>query len=406
MRATINNTLVAQLKPTGKAFDVCDTKLRGFLIRVNPSGSMTYVCQYKRGRRFSIGRVGVLTPAQARDRAREILGDATKGIDPNEVKREKNKQITLRKFIEQEYLPWAKVHRKSGAQAVARINRCFLKEFGSTPLSQLTPIVIEKWRSKRLNRGTKQQTLNIDIATLKAALSKAVTWGFISDHPLKKIELLKVDQVKKVRFLTQEEENRLRQALDEREALIKQQRASANQWRKERGYTEFPHLTDDTFADHVKPMVLLSINTGLRQGEMFTLAWENIDLATASITITGDLAKSGKTRHVPLNSEALAVLTTWHNQTEQTRGLVFPSKGGHPFNNVRKAWHGLLQRAGIKEFRWHDLRHHFASMLVMAGVDLNTVRELLGHSDIKMTLRYAHLAPEHKANAVEKLVRK
>jgi len=83
---------------------------------------------------------------------------------------------------------------------------------------------------------------------------------------------------------------------------------------------------------------------------------------------------------------------------------VFPGQTGAPLNNVRRSWEGVLQAAHITRFRWHDLRHTFASKLVMAGVDLNTVRELLGHSDYKMTQRYAHLAPEHKAAAVAKLV--
>jgi integrase len=123
-----------------------------------------------------------------------------------------------------------------------------------------------------------------------------------------------------------------------------------------------------------------------------------------TITIHGDNAKSGKTRHLPLNATALSALKSWKEQQEDVDGLVFPSVEGKPFDNVNKAWHRVLKDASINNFRWHDLRHHFASKLVMAGVDLNTVRELLGHSDIKMTLRYAHLAPEHKAAAVAKLV--
>jgi site-specific recombinase XerD len=74
-------------------------------------------------------------------------------------------------------------------------------------------------------------------------------------------------------------------------------------------------------------------------------------------------------------------------------------------HDVNTSWGNVLVDAKIENFRWHDMRHHFASHLVMAGVDLNTVRELLGHADLKMTLRYAHLAPEHKAAAVAKLMK-
>jgi integrase len=150
-------------------------------------------------------------------------------------------------------------------------------------------------------------------------------------------------------------------------------------------------------------MVLLSINTGLRRGEIFTLRWNNVDLDRALLTIEGSYAKSGKTRHVPLNTEALNVLTLWKNQSV-SKDLVFPNKDGLPFDSLKKSWGALLEMAEITNFRWHDLRHHFASKLVMASVDLNTVRELLGHADLTMTLRYAHLAPEHKANAVSKLI--
>ena len=97
------------------------------------------------------------------------------------------------------------------------------------------------------------------------------------------------------------------------------------------------------------------------------------------------------------------MLKAWRTQTTSDE-LVFPSKHNIPFDNVKKGWANILKKAIITKFRWHDMRHHFASKLVMAGGDLNTVRVLLGHSDITMTLRYAHLGPEHKANAVAKLV--
>ena len=166
----------------------------------------------------------------------------------------------------------------------------------------------------------------------------------------------------------------------------------------------YNNLDNLYFIDHLKPMVLISINTGLRRGELFNLTWDMIDFDKRILTVYGNIAKSGKSRHVPLNNEAYEALFKWYQQANSTNNLVFPGKNGNVFSNIKKSWLNLLKLAGIEKFRWHDMRHHFASKLVMAGVDLNTVRELLGHSEISMTLRYAHLAPEHKAEAVAKLI--
>ena len=105
-----------------------------------------------------------------------------------------------------------------------------------------------------------------------------------------------------------------------------------------------------------------------------------------------------------LNTEAIAVLRKWQSSHHTKEDLVFRNARGLRFTHVKTSWSRLLNMADIENFRWHDMRHTFASKLVMKGVDLNTVREFLGHTDIKMTQRYAHLAPEHKARAVELLV--
>lgn len=151
------------------------------------------------------------------------------------------------------------------------------------------------------------------------------------------------------------------------------------------------------------PMVLLSINTGLRQGELFHLDWSMVNLSEGSLILAGGITKNSSSRYIPLNDEAKHIMQCLHNKSVIKEGLVFPSKNNQPFNNIKRSWSSVLKKAQITQFRWHDLRHHFASKLVMAGVDLNTVRELLGHSDIKMTLRYSHLASEHKVNAVRKI---
>jgi integrase len=401
MIASISASVISKLSPKNKPYDVRDERLTGFILRVNCSGSMMYMCEYARGKRITIGKVDVLSPAQARDRAKEILADAVRGIELHNKKPQK--VSTFASYIENNYQAWMELNRKSGKGSIGRIKTQFLKILGDKPLSQVTPWLVEQWRTRRLKEGIKPSTVNRDLLALKSALSKAIEWGLIDTHPLAKLKLSKVDTHSKVRYLSREEENRLREALDKREEKIKLARDRGNLWRQERGYAAMKDLQAQIFADHMRPMILLSLNTGLRQGELFSLTWKDFNFKQALLTIAGESSKSGKTRHIPLNVEALDVLQVWHQQTKG-EGLIFSSKNNQRFNNVKTAWKNILKEAQIDSFRWHDMRHHFASSLVMAGVDLNTVRELLGHSDITMTLRYAHLAPEHKANAVAKLV--
>jgi integrase len=135
------------------------------------------------------------------------------------------------------------------------------------------------------------------------------------------------------------------------------------------------------------------------------LTWADIDLVNDQLTVRAEDSKSGKARYVPLNAEAVKVLNAWKRDGAAATDFVFPGKtDGERLVEIKTAWAKLLTSANIAQFRFHDCRHTFASKLVQAGVDLNTVRELLGHSNILMTLRYSHLAPEHRAAAVAKLV--
>jgi integrase len=148
------------------------------------------------------------------------------------------------------------------------------------------------------------------------------------------------------------------------------------------------------------PLITLSLKTGMRRGELFDLEWSAVDFQNKFITVTGETAKSSKTRHIPLSPKALDALKSWKIQAPSLQGRVFPSNNGERLNNVNKSWASILKEAKIAKFRWHDMRHDFASKLVMKGVPLNTVRELCGHADLNTTLRYAHLAPDHKADAI------
>lgn len=403
MKAAIGNRLISSLRPANKPYEIRDSRLTGFLLRVQPSGSMTFYVEYARGRRIRIGKVGVLTPAQARDQAQEVIADSIKGIDPATAKKAAQAH-DFRSFLEEVYGPWMLENRRSWKTALSRLKSSF-PEFLELKLRDIHPWLVEKWRMRRLKEQVRPTTVNNDLATLKAALSKAFMWGLLESNPLSKVKLSKVDNNSKVRFLNESEETSLRQALDMREERMRCERDSANRWRRERDYPELPNLCALPFTDYLKPLVLLAINTGMRRGELFEQKWSDLDFQMKVLTVTGEVAKSGRTRHIPLNSEAYRIMTLWKKQANQTNQLVFPRANGDKLESIKTSWKNLMRESAIEKFRFHDLRHHFASRLVMAGEDLNTVRELLGHTDIQMTLRYAHLAPEHKARAVEKLIR-
>lgn len=398
MKAAINNTLLRNL-PEGRDTDIWDTKLTGFVLRLRKSGRHAYRVQYGRGKWVTLGRVSDLTPAEARVEAKQALGAAAKGDDPAAARR-RARASTLREFVREVYAPWITARRKTGAAAVRTLNR--FTDLGGTKLGDITAWQIEKWRTRKIKGGTKPATVNRDLGTLKAALNRAVEWGYLDANPLARVKPVKTDDLGRPRFLSDDEEIRLRGALDDREERHRKARESANAWRSERDYPLMPDLRALPFVDHLKPIVLLALNTGMRRGEIFNLASEDVDLARALLTVRGAGAKSGKTRHLPLNAEALGILRDWHRMSTGS-GLVFPGEEGARLDNIDHGWQKLCADAPLTAFRFHDLRHTFASKLVMAGVDLNTVRELLGHSDITMTLRYAHLAPEHKAAAVARL---
>jgi integrase len=184
-----------------------------------------------------------------------------------------------------------------------------------------------------------------------------------------------VDENAVIRHLSPDEERRLRKALSDRDDARRAGRVSANAGRRDRGHEPWPEY--GTYTDYVTPLVLVALNTGLRRGELLQLQWRDVDLVRRIVTVRGEGAKTGQTRHVPLNSEIASVFKTWKSTEVEPGWFVFSgSTTTTPLTEARKAWRGVLKTARIASFRFHDLRHTFASKLVMAGVDLNTVREL------------------------------
>lgn len=380
---------------------VRDLELKGFVLRIRATSKHSYGVAYGRGKFLTLGGTDRLTAGRARTAAREAL--AQTALDGAPVRAERKAAgLTLKKFLDDHYEPWAAEHLKTGPETLARL-RVNFRDYLDERIVDLSPFAVERWRTARLKDRKAKATINRDVVSLKAALSKAVAWGYLKSHPIASVKPYRIDGHAIVRFLSSDEETRLLAALATRDTARRTRRATANQWRQERGYEALPDF--GTYTDHLTPLVVLALHTGLRRGELFGLCWRDIDLHRTMVTVRGAGAKSGRTRHIPLNETASKVLSSWRGATAPDQAArVFPGADGEALDDVKTAWAGLTKSAALKDFRFHDLRHSFASKLVMAGVDLNTVRELLGHGDIKMTLRYAHLAPEVKAAAVAKLV--
>lgn len=379
--------------PAEKPYEVRSERVAGLLLRVQPSGIRTFYVQVKRGQRVRIGPAGTYTLKQAEERAKKII------LDPVAASRKTGSAATLAEYIDGHYNEHALAKLKNGAKSVGRV-KAIWKSLLNKRMTDITAADVDKLRNKRVLAGAAPATVNRDVAALSGVLAHYVKDNKGAAHPLADLEALDVADDETIRYLAPDEAMRLRQALVDRDVRGAADRASANQWRAARGYEPMPEIAK--YCDHITPMVLLSLNTGVRQGELFSLAWENVDLVRKTATVLASHSKGNTTRTIPLNAEALAVLTTV--KPDPAKGLVFksPVTGGR-FNNVKKAWAEVTKAAKVPRLRWHDLRHDFASQLVMRGAPLFTVQKLLGHANSRMTQRYAKLAPSTLADAVNML---
>lgn len=388
----LSPAIVQASKPESEPYRVWDTTVPQLFLRVQPSGVKSWNVQWTRTSSKSLGKWPGVTVESARVKAKALLVETDQHGAPLAVlDAKKPKAYTLKGFIDEEFRAWASANRKWGDGAADRILAVF-EEFNEKPLAELNAWIIEKWRSKRIKAGVSPNTCNRDLATLKSAIKRALDWGLIEADPLGAVKQAKVDSTR-VRYLTTDEEKRLRGALGARDEAARESRARNNAWRKERGQEPLPALGTHDFGDHLSPAVLLSLNTGLRRGELTSLEWSDIDFHANVLTVRAAAAKSGAMRRIPLNNEAASTLKQWRKQTGK-EGRIFP------FRDFKTAWAALLEGANVTDFRWHDLRHHFASRLAQGGVNLNAIRDLMGHADLKMTLRYSHLSPDNLAAAV------
>jgi site-specific recombinase XerD len=244
-------------------------------------------------------------------------------------------------------------------------------QLGDRPARSIIEKDIEQGKAALAGKGLRPPSVNRYLATIKAAFALAVRNHKVERDPCRGVKLNHEDNAR-VRYLTEDEETRLFAALPEK----------------------------------YHGMVTVALHTGLRKTEMFSLQWSAVDFRQGQVTARGVTTKSKKTRIIPMSEPLRECLQKLARVRVINNPYVFVGAlPGDRQKDLPKYWEDYLKEAGIHELRWHDLRHTFATRLVMAGVDLYSVMKLLGHSSLKMTQRYAHLSPDYLKSAVSVLNR-
>ncbi|MDD5529931.1 MAG: tyrosine-type recombinase/integrase [bacterium] len=269
---------------------------------------------------------------------------------------------TLFSSFAEKYLDYSKANKMPLSSRRDIINLKHLTDyFKNYYLHELKPEIIEKYKAERLEK-VEPASVNRELATLKHLYTKAIEWGYNIENPAKRVKLLR-EPSGRIRYLEKDEIKRLL----------------------------------DTCASHIKPIVVVALNTGMRRGEILNLKWQDISLKNRTIAIRN--SKSHEARTLPMNDDVFDALKKIPKNGE----FVF-MWNGNKIADIKNAFNNAVKRANIKNFHFHDLRHTFASYLAMDGFNLMTIQKLLGHKDIKMTMRYSHLSESNLKDAVQRLV--
>lgn len=364
--------------PRERRYDLRDSLVRGLFLRVEMSGRKTwYICYRtpspeRRLRNMKIASAAYAQLAAARRTAKEYLARLyLDNVDPAEAQEPPHTDVpTLRALIDM-YEPWVCAHQKSGAVTV-RALRLF-SEFLDVPAGELDAETVALWREENMGR-LKRATINRRVAALQALLAWGAKEG-LCRAAMKLPKLAQSDSKVVTRFLEDGERARLMAELAAREAR--------------------------SGRDYLRPAVILSLNTGIRKGTLLGLRWGDVDFASRTLRLRAEIMKAGREAVVPLNDLALAALSEWRAFCgAECVGYVFPAENGARRNDTSKAFMRVLEKAGIKNFTWHCLRHDFASQLAMKGVPMHVIQKLMSHGSMAMTQRYAHLSPNSLEEAV------
>lgn len=255
-----------------------------------------------------------------------------------------------------------------GTERRVRLYWIFFKPY--FPLAKIDLVMVEEYKIWRQRQGVSLVTINKELRFLLTLINRAVEFKWIQGHELyRRPILVKGVRSERLRYLTEEEEARLLSVIED------------------------PLLKD---------IVIFALNTGLRKSEILNLRWDEVDLNLKCIVLGAERTKSKRRHILPLNRNALEVIERRLMEMREGCPYVF-HREGRQIKCFKRAFRSALKRAGIKDFRFHDLRHTFASRLIQRGVDLYVIKHLLNHADITTTQKYAHLKLDNMRSAVEVL---
>lgn len=353
--------------PDKHRIEFCDTDLPGLYIEVRATsqGLGTWYLRFKNGNKKTshqkLGRSTEITLTESRRKAKILKAEIALGSDPRYEEIARLAVLTFTEYFEQHFLPFVK-HRKRSWDRDEQLYRLRIKNvFGNKRLNQITRHEVQLFHTALKNEGLAAATCNHHIKLMKHAFNLAIDWGMLDKkNPAVRVPL----------FF---EDNKIEHYLNN---------------------TELESLLTVLHANRNSPVsfiALLALSSGCRLNELLSAKWSDVDLDKGVFTIRATNSKSKRLRAVPLNGTALEVLNQLDTQGKFEH-LFINRKTGKPYVNISKVWQKLRTAAGLKHLRFHDLRHTNASIMVNNGISLYSVQQILGHSDPKVTMRYAHLS--------------
>lgn len=353
--------------------DYYDSAIRGFVLEARASGGKTYHLRYRDGhgkqRQYKIGDANSISFEKARVAAQKLRSQVVLGENPMEDRNVLRNIPALGDFVQDVYLPHVRQHRRNYDSSISFLNHHILPIFGAKHLDEVTSQMVSDAHVAMRAKGYSDAMANKVPIVIKVMYNLARKRNIPGStvNPAEGVRLFVLNNARE-RYLTEEETKRLHDALE---------------------HSKNPQL---------KYIIALSLLFGCRKRELLDARWEHMDLVRRNWLIP--LSKSGKSRNVPISGKALEVL----EQLPRWKGCpyVVPNPTTKkPYANMFSPWSTVRKQAGLPDLRWHDLRHSFASNLVNAGQSIYVVGKLLGHTQVKTTARYSHLADQTLMAAVD-----